>query len=125
MTHSRASLGFVLTAALFTAPAFVVAQTSPTPSPSPSSNVALDAIRCWWRTEGAIRIGQAFDVVLTCAVLDNDAVQVVPDETRLSPEVVQMAPFEVLGGSHPADVHSGPRRFLQYVYSLRIISPDS
>ena len=33
-----------------------------------------------------------------------------------------MAPFEILGGSHPPDVRRGSRRFFQYHYQLRIIS---
>ena len=36
-----------------------------------------------------------------------------------------MAPFEVVGGSHPADLRSGQRRFFQYQYTLRIINPDA
>ena len=38
---------------------------------------------------------------------------------------IQMAPFEILGGSHPPDVHRGSRRFFQYDYQLRIIGPDA
>src|SRR6187397_2119986 len=36
-----------------------------------------------------------------------------------------MAPFEILGGAHPPDVHRGSRRFFQYDYQLRIIGPDA
>ena len=36
-----------------------------------------------------------------------------------------MAPFEVVGGTHPADLRSGQRRFFQYHYTLRIINPDA
>jgi hypothetical protein len=90
------------------------------------SNVEVDPIRCWWRTSaGAVRIGETFDVSLTCAVLQNQAVQVVPDESRLGNAVIQMAPFEVVSGSHPADLYSGQRRFFQYHYTIRIINPDA
>src|SRR5207247_4035163 len=58
-----------------------------------------------------------------CAVLQTDAVQVTPDESRLDSAVAQMSPFEVLGGAHPADLYSGNRRFFQYEYVLRVISP--
>lgn len=88
-------------------------------------NVELDPIRCWWRTSaGAVRIGETFSVVLTCAVLQNEAVQVIPDETRLDATVIQMAPFEVVDGDHPADLYGPNRRFFQYEYRLRIINPD-
>ena len=89
-------------------------------------NVEVDPIRCWWRTSaGAVRIGEQFDVSLTCAVLESETVSVVVDESRLGNAVVQMAPFEVVSGSHQADIHEGIRRFFQYDYVIRIISPNA
>lgn len=86
----------------------------------------VEPIRCWWQSStGAITIGEAFDVTLTCAVLDTEAVQVVPDESRLGVASIQVAPFEILGGSHPPDTRRGPRRYFQYRYSLRLINTDS
>jgi hypothetical protein len=110
-------------AAVLAAPAIAAGQGA-APQGAPQI-MEVDPIRCWWRTSsGAVRVGEAFSVVLTCAVLQNDAVQVVPDETRLDSSVAQMAPWEVIGGSHPADLYSGSRRFFQYEYRLRIINPD-
>jgi hypothetical protein len=87
---------------------------------------SVEPIRCWWQSStGAVTIGEAFDVTLTCAVLDTEAVQVVPDESRLGVASIQVAPFEILGGSHPPDAQRGPRRFFQYRYSLRLINADS
>ena len=86
----------------------------------------VEPIRCWRQsTAGAIAIGESFTVVLTCAVFESESVQVVPDEGRLGVASIQMAPFEILGGSHPADVRQGTRRFFQYDYQLRIISVDA
>lgn len=86
----------------------------------------IDPIRCWWQSSaGAITIGEAFTVVLTCAVIETPSMQVVADELRLGVASIQMAPFEILGGSHPADVHRQQRRFFQYHYQLRLISPDA
>jgi hypothetical protein len=107
--------------AVLSVPALAQAPVAPPDSP----NVEVDPIRCWWRTsQGAVRIGELFDLALTCAVLETDAVQVVPDESRLGNAVIQMAPFEVVSGVHPADLHSANRRFFQYEYRLRIINPD-
>jgi hypothetical protein len=87
---------------------------------------SVDPIRCWWQSSaGAITIGEAFNVVLTCAVIETPSMQVVADESRLGVASIQMAPFEILGGSHPADVHRQQRRFFQYHYQLRLISPDA
>ena len=92
-------------------------------STAAAQTVQTDPLQCWWRTTaGAVRVGEPFIVVLTCAVLETDEVTVVPDQTRLEPSVVQFAPFEVLGGSHGADLRSGDRRFFQYEYRLRLIA---
>ena len=88
-----------------------------------AQTVQTDPLQCWWRTSaGAVRVGEPFTVVLTCAVLETDAATVVVDQTRLEPSVVQFAPFEVLGGSHGADLRSDQRRFFQYEYRLRLIA---
>ena len=88
-----------------------------------AQTVQTDPLQCWWRTStGAVRVGEPFSVVLTCAVLETDAAKVVPDQTRLEPSVVQFAPFEVLGGSHGADLRTDQRRFFQYEYRLRLIA---
>jgi hypothetical protein len=105
-------------------PALAGAQIAPTRETG-TQNVEVDPIRCWWRTStGAVHVGEQFDVSLTCAVLESEAVSVVVDESRLGNAVVQMSPFEVVAGSHAADLHAGIRRFFQYEYRLRIISPD-
>jgi hypothetical protein len=84
-----------------------------------------DPIQCWWRTSsGAVRVGEPFAVVLTCAVLETGEVKVVPDQTKLEPTVVQFAPFEVTGGSHGADLRTDDRRFFQYEYRMRLIAEN-
>ena len=104
----------------------VRAQIPATPPPGTTAGVEVDPIRCWWKTStGGVRIGEAFDLSLTCAVLENEAVQVVPDQSHFDPAVASLAPFDVLGGHHPADLHAGQRRFFQYHYRLRIINPDA
>jgi hypothetical protein len=90
-----------------------------------AQNVETDPLQCWWRTSaGAVRVGEPFTVILTCAVLETDAATVVVDQSRLEPSVVQFAPFEVLGGSHGADLRTDQRRFFQYVYRLRLIAEN-
>jgi len=84
-----------------------------------------DPIQCWWRTSaGAVRVGEPFTAVLTCAVLETTDVKVVPDQTKLEPSVVQFAPFEVTGGAHGVDLHTDDRRFFQYEYRMRLIAEN-
>jgi hypothetical protein len=94
--------------------------------PAPAVPTAeLEPIRCWWRTSaGSVRVGETFSVVLTCAVIETDDVQVVPDQAALDGAVVPLAPFEVLRTEHPPDLRSGQRRFFQYDYTVQVINPD-
>jgi hypothetical protein len=69
-------------------------------------------------------VGETFTVVLTCSVLNTEAARVVADESRLEPTVVQLQPFEVVGGTHPKDVITAGRRFFQYAYQLRVIAEN-
>lgn len=92
----------------------------------PAGAQGVDPIRCWWQSStGAITMGESFNVVLTCAVIETASMQVVADESRLGVASIQMAPFEILGGSHPADAHRQQRRYFQYHYQLRLISADA
>ncbi len=93
---------------------------------APAAAIDTDPIACWWRTSAsAVRVGQTFDVVLTCAVVDQGAMTVIPDESGFDATAMQMPPFEIIGGKHPADRHTADRRFLQYSYTLRLIADDS
>ncbi len=88
-----------------------------------AQTVETDPLQCWWRTSaGAVRVGEPFTVVLTCAVLETEDATVVVDQSKLEPSVVQFAPFEVLGGQHAADLRTDMRRFFQYEYRLRLIA---
>ncbi len=94
-------------------------------APAGAQDVQIDPLQCWWRTTaGAIRIGEPFQVVLTGAVLETEAATVVVDQSRLEPSVLQFAPFEVLGGSHGADLRTNQRRFFQYEYRLRLVAEN-
>jgi hypothetical protein len=93
--------------------------------PVAAQNVQTDPIQCWWRTSaGAVRVGEHFSLVLTCAVVENDTAKVIVDQSKLEPSVIQLAPFEVTGGSHGADLRTGERRFFQYEYRLRLIAEN-
>ncbi len=116
MVRFRNLVGFLAAATLLAGPAFAQPQTQTTKA---------DPIQCWWRTSaGAVRVGEPFTAVLTCAVLETADVKVVPDQSKLEPSVVQFAPFEVSGGSHGADLRTDDYRFFQYEYRLRVIAEN-
>ena len=80
-------------------------------------------LQCWWRTSvSAIRIGERFSAVLTCATTETRQIAVAVDSSRLEPVAAQFPPFEVLGGTHAPEVVTDGRRFFQYEYTLRLIS---
>ncbi|HVH29401.1 MAG TPA: hypothetical protein VM818_21760 [Vicinamibacterales bacterium] len=90
-----------------------------------TETVETDPIRCWWRTSvPAVRVGEQFSVVLTCAVVETDSVTVVPNEAELAPNAVQLPPFDVIGGSQGEDLRTADHRFFQYEYRARVVSPE-
>jgi hypothetical protein len=103
----------------------VLAIAAALPSRAAAQNVETDPVQCWWRTSaGAVRIAESFSAVLTCAVIDTPDVKVVIDESKLEPSVAQFPPFEVLGGSHAADLRNAERRFFQYEYRMRLVAEN-
>ena len=94
-------------------------------APTPVDMVEVEPITCWWRTSvTAVRTAEPFDVRLTCAVVETEINRVVADFSKLDPTVVQLPPFEVLGGTHAADLTTPGKRFFQYDYRLRLLSED-
>ena len=88
--------------------------------------VEVEPITCWWRTStSAVRTGESFGLTLTCAVVETEANKVVADFSKLDPTVVQLPPFEVLGGTHAGDLVTPGKRFFQYDYRLRLIAEDA
>ena len=87
--------------------------------------VEVEPITCWWRPSvTAVRTAEPFDIRLTCSVVETEANKVVPDVSKLDPTVVQLPPFEVLGGTRAADLLAPGKRFLQFDYRLRLFSED-
>ncbi len=87
--------------------------------------VDVDALQCWRRLSAhAVHVGERFDMLLTCAVVETDDARTAPDDTWLAPETLAVSPFEVLDGERYADLVRGPRRFFQYRYALRIIGEE-
>ncbi|MEZ5285966.1 MAG: hypothetical protein R2712_14390 [Vicinamibacterales bacterium] len=86
-------------------------------------DVEVEPITCWWRSStSAVRSGEPFTLTLTCQVVETENTKVVPDQSKLDPSVVQLQPFEVIGGSHAPDMQVPGKRFFQYVYELRLIN---
>jgi len=79
-------------------------------------------IRCWWKTDRtSIRVGERFNLTLTCSVIETRSVTVVPTLTQLDPGALQIPPFEVVGGSRRDDVVAAPWRYIQYESSVRFL----
>lgn len=91
-----------------------------------TQNVEVEPVTCWWRASAAaVRMGEPFTVLLTCSILETDAVRAVVDRSRLGPAAVQFPPYEVSGGSQSEDYVTAGRRFAQYEYTLRLIAEDA
>jgi hypothetical protein len=105
--------------------ALVLSAVVPAVAAAQDPRVEVEPVTCWWRTSAtAIRVGEPFSVVLTCSLLQTEAARVAADESRLDPSVVQVPPFEVVGGSRAKDVATASRRFIQFEYRLRVIAEN-
>lgn len=110
----------------FLASAFALIGAGPAAAQTGTDMVEVQPITCWWRTStSAVRSGESFDLRLTCAVVETEANKVVADFSKLDPTVVQLPPFEVLGGTHAGDLVTPGKRFFQYDYRLRLIAEDA
>jgi hypothetical protein len=96
-----------------------------TPLAAQAPEIASDPIKCWWKTDkSAVEIGEQFTLTLTCSVIETRSVTVVPKLDHLDPGGVQLAPFEVVGGTRHDDIQAPPWRYFQYEYTVRLISQD-
>ena len=104
-----------------------VLSTPPLESVQPGGDTEqADAIRCWRRvSRNSVHVGERFTMTVTCSVVDTDAARTLADQTALEPETMDVAPFEVLDGERYEDIRSGPYRFFQHHYTLRVINESS
>jgi len=100
-----------------------LAQTTAAPAGPREGEVASDPIRCWWRADrAALRIGERFGLVLTCAVIEVGDVVVVPQLNQLEPGALSLTPYEVVTGRRGQDVVAPPWRYVQFEYAVRLLS---
>src|SRR5712692_6251995 len=97
------------------------------PGPDARNNESVpDPIKCWWKTDkSAVEIAEQFTLTLTCGVSEARGAKIVPKMEQLDPGAVQLAPFEVIGGTRHEDIQAPPWRYFQYEYTLRLIDEDS
>jgi hypothetical protein len=134
MTTSRFCFAVLLAsllgaAAQVQAQAPAPAQTKQAQAPAQSKKaprageVESDPIRCWWKADrSAIRVGERFTLLLTCGVVETSSIKVVPAVNQLEPGAVSLTPFEAVAGPRHEDVVVPPWRYIQYEYSMRLLS---
>lgn len=89
------------------------------------SGEEVEPLRCWWRTDrSAVRVGEHFEVVLTCAAAQTDTAATVPEWEQLQPGVIDLAPYEVVAGERYEDVVTGMWRYTQLTYSARLTGEE-
>ena len=125
MTGTRTRAAHRLSAGWALALVLSAASAPPAAAQPETEMVEVNALQCWrWISAHAVHVGERFDMLLTCAVVESDDARAVPDDAWLAPETLAVSPFEVLEGERYADLVRGPRRFFQYRYALRIIGEE-
>ena len=90
---------------------------------TPADTTAVDALRCWRRVDrNAVFVGERFTMTVTCRTVETEAARTRLDEAALEPATIDATPFEVLSGERFDDVLTGPYRFSQVDYTLRLIA---
>jgi hypothetical protein len=85
--------------------------------------VQSDPIKCWWKADRtAVRVGERFGLVLTCATIEAGPITVVPVLNQLEPGALSITPFEVVSGARGDDMVAPPWRYVQFDYSVRLLS---
>jgi hypothetical protein len=96
--------------------------TAPRPAPK-EGEVESDPIKCWWKADrAAVRVGERFGLVLTCAVIETGPITVVPVLNQLEPGALSITPFEVVSGTRGDDMVAAPWRYVQFDYSVRLLN---
>ena len=84
-----------------------------------------NAMNCWWATDkSAVHVGEPFGLTLTCRVMETARASVVPNVTEIEPTSIQLTPFDVLGGTRHEDIVTPPWRYLQFVYTVRLLGEE-
>ncbi len=97
---------------------------------SPPQNANVDRlestpVNCWWKAStNAVHVGEPFGLTLTCRVMETDRLKAVPDFSNVEPTSIELTPFDVLEGTRREDIVARPWRYLQYVYSVRLLGED-
>ncbi len=103
----------------------LVLATTVAAQPTQPVDVPVPPIECWWKTDrSAVRVGEHFNLTLTCAVLDTERVRVVVDESGLAPSALHLVPFDIVDGQRFRDILNVPRRFFQYQYTMRVLGEE-
>ena len=116
-------VGMAIVLAVWAAGSVVATQSSP--SGADSVDVETHPMSCWWKTDkSAVRVGEPFGLTLTCRVMETDRVAVVPDVSEIEPASIQLTPFDVVEGTRHEDIIVPPWRYLQYVYTVRLLGEE-
>ena len=84
-----------------------------------------NAMNCWWATDkSSVHVGEPFGLTLTCRVMETARASVVPNVTEIEPTSIQLTPFDVLGGTRHEDIVTPPWRYLQFVYTVRLLGEE-
>jgi hypothetical protein len=101
-----------------------LAAQAPTEATVPGGGRA-DPMSCWWKTDkSAVRIGEPFGLTLSCRILETEPAAVVPTVSEIEPTSIQLAPFDVLGGTRHEDLVAPPWRYFQYDYRVRLLGEE-
>ena len=118
MTGRGITIVVLLAASAVLAPARADAQ-------APPAGGDASPMSCWWRTDkGTVRVGEPFQLTLTCRVRESERAAVVPNLGEIEPASIQLTPFDVLEGVRHEDLVTPGWRHLQFTYTVRLLGEE-
>jgi len=125
MSNRSRIIGLAIVLAAYTdSVAVTIAAQSP-PQNAKVDRLASTPVNCWWKAStNAVYVGEPFGLTLTCRVMETDRLKAVPDFSNVEPTSIELTPFDVLEGTRHEDIVARPWRYLQYVYTVRLLGED-
>ena len=125
MSKKLKRIGLAIVLAACTGSVAITIEAQSPPQDANVDRLASTPVNCWWKVStNAVHVGEPFGLTLTCRVMETDRLKAVPDLSNVEPTAIELTPFDVLEGTRHEDIVAPPWRYLQYVYTVRLLGEE-
>jgi hypothetical protein len=125
MRKRSTRIGLAIVLAVCTGSVAIPIEAQSPPQDANVDRLASTPVNCWWKVStNAVHVGEPFGLTLTCRVMETNRLKAVPDLSNVEPTAIELTPFDVLEGARHEDIVAPPWRYLQYVYTVRLLGEE-